>query len=41
LCALAFHGLLLMMQLPAKSFDANFHISMASHYAQHCFDPLE
>jgi hypothetical protein len=39
LCALAFHGPLLMMQLPANSFDANFHMSMASHYAQHWFDP--
>jgi hypothetical protein len=33
LCAFAFHGPLLMMQLPANSFDANFHMSMASHYA--------
>jgi hypothetical protein len=39
LCALVFHGPLLMMQLPANSFDANFHMSMASHYAQHWFDP--
>jgi hypothetical protein len=39
LCALAFHGPLLIMQLPANSFDANFHMSMASHYAQHWFDP--
>ena len=39
LCALAFHGPLLMMQLPANSFDANFHMSMASHYAHHWFDP--
>ena len=27
------------MQLPSNSFDANFHMSMASHYAQHWFDP--
>ena len=39
LCALAFHGPLLMMQMPGNSFDANFHMSMASHYAQHWFDP--
>jgi hypothetical protein len=39
LCAMAFHGPLLMMQLPANSFDANFHMSMAAHYAHHWFDP--
>lgn len=39
LCAIAFHGPLLMIQLPANSFDANFHMSMASHYAHHWFDP--
>ena len=39
LCALAFHGPLLMMQVPANSFDANFHMSMASHYAHDWFDP--
>jgi hypothetical protein len=39
LCALAFHGPLLIMQVPANSFDANFHMSMASHYAHHWFDP--
>jgi hypothetical protein len=39
LCALAFHGPLLMMRVPANSFDANFHMSMASHYAHHWFDP--
>ena len=39
LCALAFHGPLLMVQVPANSFDANFHMSMASHYAHHWFDP--
>jgi len=38
LCALAFHGPLLMMQVPANSFDANFHMSMASHYAHHWFE---
>ncbi|HEY6766001.1 MAG TPA: hypothetical protein VI386_14650 [Candidatus Sulfotelmatobacter sp.] len=39
LCALAFHGPLLLMRLPAHTFDANFHMSMASHYAHHWFDP--
>jgi hypothetical protein len=39
LCAFAFHSPLLMMQLPANSFDANFHMSVASHYAHHWFDP--
>jgi hypothetical protein len=28
-----------MMQVPANSFDANFHMSMASHYAHHWFNP--
>ena len=27
------------MQLPAGSFDTNFHIFFASHYAQHWFNP--
>src|SRR2546429_2007362 len=27
------------MQLPAGSFDTNFHIFFASHYAHHWFDP--
>jgi hypothetical protein len=39
LCALGFHGPLLVMQVPANTFDANFHMSMASHYAQHWFNP--
>jgi len=39
LFALAFHGPLLMLHVPANSFDANFHMSMASHYAQHWFNP--
>jgi len=39
LCGLAFHGPLLLMKLPATSFDANFHMSMAQHYAHHWFDP--
>lgn len=34
------HGPLLFYQLPAiTSYDANFHIFMASHYAHHWFDP--
>jgi hypothetical protein len=39
LVALAVHGPLLMMQLPAGSFDANFHMFFASHYAHHWFNP--
>ena len=40
LLALAVHGPLLAMQLPlTNSYDANFHIFFASHYAQHWFDP--
>ncbi len=40
LIALAIHGPLLIMELPATtSYDANFHIFFASHYAQHWFDP--
>jgi len=39
LIALAVHGPLLLMQLPAGSFDTNFHIFFASHYAQHWFNP--
>ncbi|HSZ64116.1 MAG TPA: hypothetical protein VK828_20125 [Terriglobales bacterium] len=39
LVALAVHGPLLFMQLPAGSFDTNFHIFFASHYASHWFDP--
>src|SRR5690349_3189665 len=35
----AVHGPLLLMQLPSNSFDANFHMFMASHYAHHCFNP--
>jgi hypothetical protein len=39
LLALIVHGPLLLMQLPAGSFDANFHMFFASHYAHHWFDP--
>lgn len=39
LAAFAVHGPLLLMRLPAESFDANFHIFFASHYAQHWFNP--
>ncbi len=39
LVALAVHGPLLFMQLPAGSFDANFHMFFASHYVHHWFDP--
>lgn len=33
------HLPLLMMQLPLKSYDTNFHIFFASHYVHHWFDP--
>src|SRR5882672_350881 len=39
LVALAVHGPLLFMQLLASSYDANFHMFFASHYAQHWFNP--
>jgi hypothetical protein len=39
LVALAVHGPLLLMQLPSRSFDANFHMFFASHYAHHWFNP--
>ena len=39
LVAFAVHGPLLLMQLPAGSYDAYVHMFFASHYAQHWFDP--
>jgi hypothetical protein len=39
LLALGIHGPLLLMRLPMTSYDANFHMFMASHYAQHWFNP--
>ena len=40
LLALAIHGPLLALQLPlTNSYDANFHVFFASHYAHHWFDP--
>jgi hypothetical protein len=39
LLALIVHGPLLLMQLPVGSFDTNFHMFFASHYAHHWFDP--
>ena len=39
LLALAVHGPLLLMQLPASSYDANTHMFFAAHYAQHWFNP--
>jgi hypothetical protein len=39
LLALAVHGPLLFMQLPASSYDGNFHMFFASHYAAHWFNP--
>ncbi|HTV15857.1 MAG TPA: hypothetical protein VME68_14145 [Acidobacteriaceae bacterium] len=37
--AVAIHLPLLLMQLPLKSYDTNFHIFFASHYVHHWFDP--
>jgi hypothetical protein len=37
--ALLIHGPLLLMKLPLKSYDTNFNIFFASHYAHHWFDP--
>ena len=39
LIAVAVHLPLLLMKLPLKSYDANFHIFFASHYLHHWFDP--
>jgi len=39
LTALAVHLPLLIAELPLKSYDANFHIFFASHYAHHWFNP--
>ena len=39
LVALAVHLPLLLMQLPLRSYDTNFHIFFASHYVHHWFDP--
>ena len=39
LIALAVHGPLLLMQLPAGSYDANTHMFFAAHYAHHWFNP--
>ncbi len=39
LLALAIHGPLMLMQLPANSYDTNFNIFFASHYAHHWFNP--
>jgi len=37
--ALAVHLPLLLMELPLRSYDTNFHIFFASHYLHHWFDP--
>lgn len=39
LAALTVHLPLLLMKLPLKSYDTNFHIFFASHYLHHWFDP--
>ncbi len=37
--ALLIHAPLLLMKLPLRSYDTNFHIFFASHYVHHWFDP--
>src|SRR5580658_2526691 len=39
MAAVVVHLPLLLMKLPLKSYDTNFHIFFASHYAHHWFDP--
>ena len=39
LAAVAVHLPLLLMKLPLKSYDTNFHIFFASHYLHHWFEP--
>ena len=39
LVAAAVHLPLLLMKLPLKSYDTNFHIFFSSHYANHWFEP--
>jgi hypothetical protein len=39
LAAVAVHLPLLLMKLPLKTYDANFHIFFASHYLHHWFNP--
>lgn len=39
MAALAIHLPLLLMKLPLKSYDTNFHIFFASHYLHHWFNP--
>lgn len=39
LIAAGVHLPLLLMELPLKSYDTNFHIFFASHYLHHWFDP--
>src|SRR5271168_2154907 len=39
LTALVVHLPLLLMKLPLKSYDTNFHIFFASHYLHNWFDP--
>jgi hypothetical protein len=39
LVAFLIHAPLMLMKLPLRTYDTNFHIFFASHYAQHWFDP--
>ena len=39
MAAVVVHLPLLLMKLPLKSYDTNFHIFFASHYVHHWFNP--
>ena len=39
MAVLVVHLPLLLMGLPLKSYDTNFHILFASHYVHHWFNP--
>ena len=39
LMSTAVHLPLMLMELPLRSYDANYHIFFAAHYARHWFDP--
>lgn len=39
MAVVAVHLPLLLMELPLKSYDTNFHIFFSSHYVNHWFDP--
>src|SRR6266702_7257709 len=39
MAAMVVHLPLLLMKIPLKSYDTNFHIFFASHYVHHWFEP--